>query len=326
MVDQSPPVRPRVASALHRAIVHWYAEEARALPWRDPDCSAWGVLVSEVMLQQTRVSRVEPVWRSWLESWPTPAELAAASTADALRAWGRLGYPRRALRLIECARMIVDRHGGDVPRGYDELTALPGVGDYTASAVLAFGFGERAVVLDTNVRRVLTRVLAGQALPTPHLTAAERARAAAALPVQPDRAAAWTVGVMELGALICTASSPDCAGCPLTRYCAWYQAGLPADDGPRRRVQSWAGSDRQVRGLIMAALRDTTEPVSYLRLGTLLGVGVDQLDRCLASLLADGLVQRATDTDGSLFATGAGGEQREAGDREFALGAYRLPS
>src|SRR5659263_416701 len=125
----------------------WYAGHARALPWRDPECSPWGVLVSEVMLQQTPVSRVEPVWRSWLESWPTPAGLAAASPADALRAWGRLGYPRRALRLIECARMVVNRHGGDVPRGYDELTALPGVGDYTASAVLAFGFGERAVVL-----------------------------------------------------------------------------------------------------------------------------------------------------------------------------------
>lgn len=326
MVDQSPPVRPRVASALHRAIVRWYSEEARALPWRDPECSAWGVLVSEVMLQQTPVSRVEPVWRSWRESWPTPAELAAANTADALRAWGRLGYPRRALQLIECARMIVDRHGGDVPRGYDELTALPGVGDYTASAVLAFSFGERAVVLDTNVRRVLTRVLAGQALPTPHLTAAERARAAAVLPVQGDRATAWNVGVMELGALICTASSPDCAGCPVTRHCAWYQAGLPAYDGSRRRAQSWVGSDRRVRGQIMATLRDTAGPVPYPRLARLLGVGVDQLDQCLGSLVADGLVQAATRAGGSRGATGADAEQRETSDRELALGAYRLPS
>ena len=316
MVDQSPPVRPRVASALHRAIVHWYAEEARALPWRDPDCSAWGVLVSEVMLQQTGVSRVEPVWRSWLESWPTPAELAAASTADALRAWGRLGYPRRALRLIECARMIVDRHGGDVPRGYDELTALPGVGDYTASAVLAFGYGERSVVLDTNVRRVLARVLAGQALPAPHLGATERARATEVLPRQPARAAAWGVGVMELGALVCTATSPDCAGCPLTRHCAWYHAGLPADDGPRRRVQSWAGSDRQVRGLIMAAVRESAEAIPYPQLAALLDGGAERFDRCLTSLITDGLVQSVT---------GAGGSGPATGRRGLNLGAYRLP-
>src|SRR5450759_2287030 len=226
-VGPSPLAGPRGAAALHRAIARWYADHARALPWRDPEGSPWAVRVSEVMLQQTPVSRVEPVWRRWLDSWPTPAQLATASPADAIRAWGRLGYPRRALRLLECARLIVERHHGDVPRTRGELTALPGVGDYTASAVLAFGYGERSVVLDTNVRRVLARVLAGQALPAPHLGATERARATEVLPRQPARAAAWGVGVMELGALVCTATSPDCAGCPLTRHCAWYQAGLP---------------------------------------------------------------------------------------------------
>lgn len=316
-VGPSPLAGPRGAAALHRAIARWYADHARALPWRDPECSPWAVLVSEVMLQQTPVSRVEPVWRRWLDSWPTPAQLATASPADAIRAWGRLGYPRRALRLLECARLIVERHHGDVPRTRGELTALPGVGDYTASAVLAFGYGERSVVLDTNVRRVLARVLAGQALPAPHLGATERARATEVLPRQPARAAAWGVGVMELGALVCTATSPDCAGCPLTRHCAWYQAGLPADDGPRRRVQSWAGSDRQVRGLIMAAVRESAEAIPYPQLAALLDGGAERFDRCLASLVTDGLVQSVT---------GAGGSGPATGCRGLSLGAYRLPS
>jgi len=316
-VDPSPLVGPRVAAALHRVIARWYAGHARALPWRDTECSSWGVLVSEVMLQQTPVSRVEPVWRRWLDSWPTPARLATASPADAIRAWGRLGYPRRALRLLECARMIVERHHGEVPRTYGELTALPGVGDYTASAVLVFGYGERAVVLDTNVRRVLARVLAGRALPTPHLTAAERARATEVLPRQPARAAAWDVGVMELGALVCTATSPYCGDCPLTRHCAWYQAGLPDDDRPRRRAQTWAGSDRQVRGLIMAALRASAEPIPYPQLAALVDDGAERFDRCLASLVTDGLVQSVI---------GAGGSSPAIGHRGLSRGAYRLPS
>src|SRR5699024_4997249 len=130
-------------------------------------------LVSEVMLQQTPVVRVEPVWREWMARWPTASGLAEAPTADVLRAWGRLGYPRRALRLQDCARALVERHAGDVPERFEDLLALPGVGAYTAGAVTAFAFGRRAVVLDTNVRRVLGRVFDGDALPHPHQTVAE---------------------------------------------------------------------------------------------------------------------------------------------------------
>src|SRR5690606_7452204 len=135
----------------------WFDHAARDLPWRRPECSPWGVLVSEIMLQQTPVVRVLPAWMSWMERWPTPAHLAAASQADAVRAWDRLGYPRRAKRLWECAGEIVRRHGGEVPDDEEELLALPGIGAYTAAAVRSFAFGRRAVVLDTNVRRVIAR-------------------------------------------------------------------------------------------------------------------------------------------------------------------------
>ena len=166
-----------VDGALVGPVLDWYAGAARDLPWRAPDRTPWGVLVSEVMLQQTPVARVEPAWRAWLERWPTPAALAEAPTGDVLRAWGTLGYPRRALRLVACARAVVDQHGGTLPTTEPELRALPGVGAYTAAAVVAFAHGRRAVVLDTNVRRVLARTLAGQALPANHVTRAEEARA-----------------------------------------------------------------------------------------------------------------------------------------------------
>ena len=140
---------------LHQPILRWYADHARDLPWRRPEASAWSVLVSELMLQQTPVARVLPVHEAWLERWPTPASLAAEPSGEAVRAWGRLGYPRRALRLHAAAVAIVGRYDGAVPDSYDELITLPGVGDYTAAAVASFAFGRRHVVLDTNVRRVL---------------------------------------------------------------------------------------------------------------------------------------------------------------------------
>src|SRR5262249_19255374 len=162
-------------------------------------------VVSEFMLQQTPVSRVLPVYDAWLERWPTPASLAAAPVGDAVRAWGRLGYPRRALRLHAAAAAIADRHGGAVPESYEELVALPGVGDYTAWAVLAFAFGRRQAVLDTNVRRVLARVVAGTEFPPPAVTAGEKAVARGLLPDDEPTAATWSVALMELGALVCTA-------------------------------------------------------------------------------------------------------------------------
>ena len=271
-------------------VLAWFDAHARDLPWRRPDRTPWGVLVSEVMLQQTPVARALRAWEAWLSRWPGPADLAAAPTADVLRAWDRLGYPRRALRLQECARVVVERHGGELPTTEAELLALPGVGSYTAAAVLAFAHGRRSVVLDTNVRRVLARTLDGVALPPPHLGAAETARAAAVVPDDDATAARWSAAVMELGALVCTARAPRCELCPVAEACAWRAAGRPADAVVRRR-QTWAGSDRQVRGLVMAALRAAESPVPVEHLAPT-WPDAAQRERALAGLLADGLVER----------------------------------
>ena len=291
---------------LHRAVLDWYAANARDLPWRRPSTTPWGVLVSEIMLQQTPVVRVRPAWEAWMARWPTPGDLAQAAPADVLRAWDRLGYPRRALRLQECARVIASDHGGRVPDTEDELLALPGVGAYTAAAVAAFAHGRRAVVLDTNVRRVLGRVMDGRALPAPSLGRPERARAAAHLPADAESSVRWNVGLMELGALVCTARAPRCEACPLADRCAWVAAGRPADEHVhRRRTQAWHGTDRQVRGRIMAHLRALPDAVPAAR-DELLAAGAGgaataaladpgQPARALASLLEDGLVVTAPD-------------------------------
>ena len=278
------------AEHLWPLILTWYDEHRRDLPWRQPGTSAWAVLVSEVMLQQTPVARVEPAWRAWLRRWPEPAALAAATPAQVLRAWDRLGYPRRALRLREAAAAIRDRHGGVVPREREALLALPGIGSYTAAAVRSFAYGERDVVLDTNVRRVLARALDGQALPAPALTRAEERRAAAVLPPDAATSARWNVGLMELGALVCTARNPRCDACPLAAVCRWRATGHPGDaHAHRRRTQAWEGTDRQARGRLMAALRDAVEPLEE---GELPRWGDDdQRARALAGLITDGLVE-----------------------------------
>lgn len=277
-------------SELHEAILGWYDVHQRDLPWRRREATPWGVMVSEFMLQQTPVSRVLPVWEAWMTRWPTPADLAAEPSGEAVRAWGRLGYPRRALRLHAAATAIVADHGGEVPPDHAALLALPGVGDYTAAAVASFGFGQRHVVLDTNVRRVLTRLLAGRELPGASVTKVERSTAASVLP-DDDTAAVWSVAVMELGALVCTATSPRCGDCPVADSCAWRLAGRPAYDGPPRRAQAWAGTDRQCRGRLLAVLRDADGPVH----GSALEAAWDepvQRERALAGLLADGLAVR----------------------------------
>jgi A/G-specific adenine glycosylase len=274
-------------SELHEAILRWYDAHQRDLPWRRPEASPWGVMVSEFMLQQTPVVRVLPVWEAWMTRWSTPAALAAEPSGEAVRAWGRLGYPRRALRLHAAATAIVERHDGQVPHEYADLLALPGVGDYTAAAVASFGFGRRHVVLDTNVRRVFARVLAGQELPAPGVTRAERALAESVLPAG-EQAPVWSVAVMELGALVCTAASPRCDSCPVAHLCAWQTAGRPAYAGPARKVQAWAGTDRQCRGRLMAVLRDADGPVHRSALEAVWDVP-EQRQRALDGLLADGL-------------------------------------
>ncbi|MCC3275775.1 A/G-specific adenine glycosylase [Arthrobacter sp. zg-Y20] len=248
------------AETLHRSITEWFAANARTLPWRDPECSPWGVLVSEIMLQQTPVVRVLPVWEEWMRRWPTPAALAAEPSGEAVRAWGRLGYPRRALRLHAAATAITADSAGEVPSTHAALLALPGVGDYTAAAVAAFAFGRRECVVDTNIRRVHARAVTGDALPSPSLTAAEMRLARSLLPADRVESVAWNAAVMELGALICTARSPRCAECPVLDRCAWVAAGRP-EPHYTAKGQAWAGTDRQVRGAMMAVLRHATEPV-----------------------------------------------------------------
>lgn len=276
---------------LHQRILGWYAREARDLPWRRPETSPWAVLVSEVMLQQTPVIRVEPVWNQWMSRWPTPAALATTAPGDAIHAWGRLGYPRRALRLHAAASAMVDRHDGEVPGTLPELLALPGVGAYTAAAVSSFAFGQRAAVVDTNVRRVFSRVVNGTAQAAPALTRAETDLATTLLPEADSDAQSWNVAVMELGALVCLARSPRCPDCPVRDLCAWQLSGRPPYEGPVRRGQSWHGTDRQCRGAILAALRATGEPLSQAGMDTAWSADDSQRARCLDSLVADGLVE-----------------------------------
>ncbi len=273
---------------LRRRIVAWYDANARDLPWRAADATPWGVLVSEIMLQQTPVARVLPIWTQWLQRWPTPAALAAEEPAAAIRAWARLGYPRRALRLHAAARAIDDLHNGHVPSDEVVLRSLPGIGEYTAAAVTAFAFRRRSVVLDTNVRRVLGRILRGQAIPASGVTKSERSEADAIVPTAGPAAAHWSVAVMELGALVCTARSPDCAACPVRTRCRWFALGRP-QPADRRRSQGYEGTDRQARGRILAVLRGADDPVAATELEPAWSIA-EQRDRALASLLTDGLV------------------------------------
>ncbi|MGY6464499.1 A/G-specific adenine glycosylase [Corynebacterium sp. UMB8791] len=268
----------------------WYRANARELPWRAPGTSAWGVLLSEVMSHQTQVARVAPIWEEWMRRWPTPEAFAAAGADEVLRAWGSLGYPRRALRLLECARAITELHGGIVPRSVEELLALPGIGDYTARAVACFAYGENVPVVDTNVRRVVARAERGR--PVAHPRKAELQEVAALLP---DDGSEWdgptfSVGLMELGALVCTATNPDCGACPVSR-CAWVAAGKPEpnpEEQRKKKTQRFAGTDRQVRGKIMQVLRGASAPVPQRDIDVV-WPDAAQRSRALFSLLEDGL-------------------------------------
>jgi len=271
------------------AVLAWFDAYERPLPWRST--GPWGVLVSEFMLQQTPVDRVLPVWQEWMRRWPEPADLAATPLSDVLRAWGRLGYPRRAKRLHESAAIIVREHGGAVPEEEAQLLALPGVGEYTAAAIRSFAFGRRSVVMDTNVRRVLARTLDGRALPPSHITGPERSRADALWPRTDARGARWSAAVMEFGALVCTARTPQCGDCPVVQHCAWTSLGRPADDTAPRRQTAYQGSDRQARGHLLSILRDRHSPTTAADLvdGW---PDAEQARRALDSLVSDGLVSR----------------------------------
>jgi len=275
-------------------VLDWYLRHRRDLPWRRPGTTPWGVLVSEFMLQQTPVARVEPVWVDWLERWPTPSAFAAASRADVLRAWGKLGYPRRALRLHAAAAVIAAQHGDVVPSDVDALEALPGVGSYTARAVAAFGYGLRCPVVDTNVRRVVARAVHGAGDAGPARVRADLADVDALLPPDDATAAAVSIGLMELGALVCTARAPRCGHCPALAVCAWQANGRPDYTGPRRPAQGFAGTDRQVRGRLLDVLRGAEHPVERTALDAV-WPDAGQRDRCLVTLLEDGLAEQRPD-------------------------------
>lgn len=269
-------------------LIAWYGDHARDLPWRAPGFGAWGVLVSEFMLQQTPVNRVVPHLEGWLARWPTAGDLAAASPADAVRQWANLGYPRRALWLHRAAGEILENHGNVVPRDVDALLALTGIGDYTARAVAVFAYGDRHPVVDTNTRRVIARAVAGRAQPGAP-SRRDLDAMSALLPEDPARAAVVNAAAMELGATVCTARTPRCDACPLTEVCAWRAAGYPDTGDERRRQARYEGSDRQARGAVLRQLREEHEVPENRMLAD--WPDARQRDRAIHSLIADGLAE-----------------------------------
>ncbi|MET0811402.1 MAG: A/G-specific adenine glycosylase [Microbacterium sp.] len=271
-------------------LIGWYRANARDLPWRRPGYGAWGVLVSEFMLQQTPVNRVIPHLEAWLTRWPTPTALAMDAPADAVRAWANLGYPRRALWLHRAAVEIRDRHGGVVPDDVDALLALTGIGDYTARAVAVFAYGSRHPVVDTNTRRVLARAIDGRSQPGPP---ARRDLAAmeAILPADVEAAAVVNAAAMELGATVCTARNPRCSTCPIADRCAWRGAGYPDTGDERRKQARYEGSDRQARGAVLRVLRDAATHAVPIEAVIPDWPDALQRDRAIDSLIADGLAE-----------------------------------
>lgn len=322
-----------LARLTRSSVALFWQTRARDLPWRFGRTTPWGVLVCEVMSQQTQMSRVVPYWTAWMQTWPDAQSLSCATAAEVITAWGRLGYPRRALRLQECARVVANEYHNSLPRTYEELIALPGVGDYTASAVLSFAYGEQVAVIDTNIRRVLTRTFAGVESHGGSTTRADRELAAAVLPKSDFDAASndsspaaptcaptqssptcaptqssptctssvWNQSIMEIGATLCTAQSPQCDTCPLQRWCRFKAAGFPGLGARRTRPQQrFVGTNRQVRGIILQALRKAhssqissqhTQQHSLQRNEiNALWSNQAQLGECIASLDNDGLI------------------------------------
>jgi A/G-specific adenine glycosylase len=274
-------------------LLDWYDRARRDLPWRNPGVTAWQILVSEFMLQQTPVARVLPVWPDWVARWPTASATAAASTADLLRAWGKLGYPRRAKRLHECADVIARDFADVVPDDVETLQRLPGVGSYTAHAVACFAYRRPVPVVDTNVRRAVARAARGRADAGTPSAVRDHADVLALLP-DPATAPRFSAALMELGATVCFPRAPRCGSCPLSA-CKWREAGYPPTTGVKRRAQRYAGTDRQVRGRLLDVLRTNGAPVTRSQLDVAWLTDTAQRERALESLLLDGLVQQTPD-------------------------------
>ncbi|MGV0835607.1 A/G-specific adenine glycosylase [Mycolicibacterium thermoresistibile] len=299
---------PQPAMKMRAAeLLGWYDHAERDLPWRRPGVTPWQILVSEVMLQQTPVARVAPIWTDWVARWPTPSATAAAGAADVLRAWGKLGYPRRAKRLHECAVIIATHFDDVVPSDVETLLTLPGVGSYTARAVACFAYRQPVPVVDTNVRRVVARAVHGVA--DAPASVRDLDDVAALLP-DDGSAPRFSAALMELGATVCTARNPRCGNCPLSE-CHWRTRQYPPATTPRR-VQRYAGTDRQVRGLLLDVLRGSSTPVTRVELDLVWRSDPAQRDRALDSLLVDGLVEQTTDGRFALAGEGEGAGSGEA--------------
>lgn len=284
------------AKRIATAVIDWFDREARVLPWRHDvagNIGPWAVLVSEFMLQQTQAARVVPLFEEWMARWPKPSDLARESPGEAVRAWGRLGYPRRALWLHRAAVQIASDHGDEVPRDLETLLSLTGIGPYTARAVASFAFADRHPVVDTNTRRVLARSVHGIAAAAPP-SATDLKDMEELLPVDPVLARYFNSAMMELGAVVCAARVPLCDACPIAAWCEWRASGYPENAPTIRRQPAFAGSDRQVRGRIMALLRHTSESVTQkaaLEAAVEGGVRDDlQALRAYDSLIFDGLL------------------------------------
>ena len=269
---------------LEKPVVTWFKKNKRDLPWRDT--TPWGVMVSEYMLQQTPVNRVLPKWHEWMLRWPTPADLAQATPAEVITAWGRLGYPRRALRLHAAAQIIAQDFNNQIPQSVNVLQTLPGIGEYTAAAIAAFAFEKQTLVMDVNIRRLLTRVIDGNEHPKPAPTAKEKASHLALQPVK--NAHIWAAATMELGALVCTSKNPICEQCPVISQCNWRKNGYPKTDLVRKS-QDWHGTDRKCRGTIVQALRENES----LTENAIMKLWPDesQVEKALKSLQTDLLIQ-----------------------------------
>lgn len=270
-------------SLFEKELTLWFKKNQRDLPWRKTD--AWGVLVSEIMLQQTPVNRVLPVYNQWMARWPSAHELSQATTAEVITAWGRLGYPRRALRLHECARVISTQFNNRVPETEVELRSLPGIGEYTSAAIMAFAHRQRSLVLDINIRRFFARSIDGTEVPTLSITRQERKFRAELIPNRNPHI--WAAATMELGALVCTAQNPKCGICPIADSCKWRNLDYPKSEQVKR-TQKWNGTDRQCRGVIIQALRENKK-LTKSQLSKLWNLE-PQLEKALASLEKDGLI------------------------------------
>jgi len=274
-------------SPLRRALRAWYRPRREGYPWRRQGTGPYAVLVSEVMLQQTQVARVASAFEGFLRRFPDVSSLAAASRADVLRAWAGLGYHRRAVALHETARIIVRVHSGTVPPDPRALRQLPGVGPYTASAVAAIAFGRPFVAMDVNVRRVTSRVVLGR---EPEDGNGRQIATAARLLLDPRSPGTWNQAMMDLGREVCR-PVPRCEVCPLERWCRFRDAGRPGTTTTARKQPAFEGSSRQVRGRIVAVLRDRPS-AGIAGLVAATGIDVDRVEGAAAGLVRDGIVER----------------------------------